>query len=350
MAAKVISIDADNIKSDVLSELKDAFFAGKIVAFPTETVYGIGVISSDAEAVKRIYAVKKRDSSKPLGIYIHSLKQLFDLCPQVDPCFRSFADTFLPGPVTVLVNDAGGKKIGIRYCDHPVLLKILESLPEVIVGTSANMSDCPACVKPQDVFRQLKDDIDYIIDGGVTKYRGESSIIDFTQTPVEIIRSGAAIEAVLDYFNTNDIAYCQKKTILVVCTGNTCRSPMVEAYVRSRLAEYAPHAFLVESCGIYAPEGVSASPDAVKVLGQAGLDISNHRSRSIEESMVRAASRIIVMTEEHKHMLRAMYPNIDMDICVLDIPDPIGRGTKIYEQTFAKIKSKIKEKFQWIIQ
>lgn len=349
MKAKVISIGTQEIDKAVLSEIRSAFIDGKIIAFPTETVYGIGALASNVEAIERIYQVKNRDTRKPLGIYIHSPEQLAQLCEKRDPVVSQFVETFLPGPVTVLLADKNAQTIGIRYPDNPVLLKILASLPEPLMGTSANLSGAPACVKPQDVYRQLKDKIDYIIDGGVTRYRTESTIIDCTQSPFEIIRTGAALDAVIDFFDTRGIAYRKKRSVLVVCTGNTCRSPMVEAYLRVKLEERAPGSFSVSSCGVYAPQDVSASPDAVKVLAEVGIDLSGHRSKPVDEDMVRAADRIIVMTDEHKHMLVSMFPHVTMDICVLDVADPIGRGINTYAQTFAEIQSKIEEHLQWIL-
>jgi protein-tyrosine phosphatase len=349
MITEVISVGKSITDNKLLKRIQEYLLNGDIISFPTETVYGLGAIGSSLVSVDALYTIKNRDRSKPLGIYIHTTGQLSDLKITTDQKLDRLINAIWPGPVTLLITNQNGDKLGIRFSENQVIHDVLQGLPTYIVGTSANMSGAPDCLTAHDVFREFNGKIPLVIDGGITKYQKASSIIDVSQEPYVILRKGAGYPELKRFLNDSKIEYTQTQSILIVCTGNTCRSPMVEAYLRKVLAEQGINGFSVKSCGVYAPLNMKASPDAVSVMQSEGMDISDHVSKNIDDDLAAEADKVLVMTGEHQFSLLSRYPQLKDKILVLDIVDPIGRGAKAYNETLNLIKAKIKENLSWIV-
>jgi len=164
---------------------------GGIVAFPTETVYGLGADASNAKAVERIYEIKGRPGSKPLTLHI-SDRTMIALagCPITDEA-RRLIDRFWPGPLTLIVRSKDSKNIGFRMPDHAVALRLIEAVRSPIVGPSANLSGQRPPVTPQEVMKVFNGVIDAVLDSGPTEIGVESTVVDITVTPPRIIREGA---------------------------------------------------------------------------------------------------------------------------------------------------------------
>lgn len=183
---------------------------GKLVAFPTETVYGLGANALDKTAVRKIFRAKGRPSDNPLIVHLFSLNQVSFVTISVPPLFWKLADAFMPGPLTVvlrrsvLVPDvvtAGLSTVGIRIPDHPVARALLEEAGVPIVAPSANLSGRPSPTRAEHVIEDLSGRIDAILTGGKCKVGLESTVLDITRRVPVILRPGAvtreAIEKVL---------------------------------------------------------------------------------------------------------------------------------------------------------
>ncbi|HOB11529.1 MAG TPA: low molecular weight protein arginine phosphatase [Syntrophomonadaceae bacterium] len=140
------------------------------------------------------------------------------------------------------------------------------------------------------------------------------------------------------------------KKVLFVCTGNTCRSPMAEAlFTRMlQLSGYPADEIRVESAGLYAWENDQATPEAIEVMSQLGIDLTGHRSRSIDDAMVQEADLILTMTRNHRDKLQELFPHLRSKIYTLaeyagqpdeEIPDPYGQNIETYQQALQQIKS-----------
>jgi L-threonylcarbamoyladenylate synthase len=173
---------------------------GGLVAYPTDTVYGLGAAFNLPGAVEKIYAAKGRSSGLPLPLLLADESQINDVSSAVPASARCFIRNFFPGALTLVVPASravpaavtgGGSTVAVRIPDHPVPVALIRGLGAPIVGTSANLSGRPSPLSAEDVYNQLSGKTDMIIDGGHCPGGRESTIVDVTgDTPV-ILREGA---------------------------------------------------------------------------------------------------------------------------------------------------------------
>jgi len=173
---------------------------GGIVAFPTDTVYGLGACISIHQAVERVYAVKERPRNMALPLLLADTSQITKVANYVPPIAWRLIDNFLPGALTIVLPKSdsvpdiitgGGVTVAIRIPAHPVPVALAKALGTPIVGTSANLSGRPSSLTADEVYSQLGNTIDLVIDGGRCPGGKESTIVDVTgETPV-ILREGA---------------------------------------------------------------------------------------------------------------------------------------------------------------
>jgi L-threonylcarbamoyladenylate synthase len=170
---------------------------GGLVAFPTDTVYGLGARAFDPRAVSRLYEAKGRTSSKAIPILISSLEQAGLVVKELPSAARVLAEEFWPGPLTIILQrrrnlplDLSAKQtVGIRIPDHPVALTLLEAAGPLAV-TSANISGKATARTANEVLKSLDGRVELILNGGTTPGGRPSSIIDCTVDPMRIVRHG----------------------------------------------------------------------------------------------------------------------------------------------------------------
>jgi len=173
---------------------------GGVIAYPTETVYGIGALATDSKAIRRVFSLKRRQESQPLSIAVSGIEMLKGVA-YVER--EDFIHRFLPGPVTVILAKkdilpdaltAGSAYVGIRYPDHPMALELI-SMTGPLVSTSANLHGEPDPVTADEV----KVDVDYVLDGGRSRYAGPSTIVDLHAN--RIVRKGVMYDEVHRYMH-----------------------------------------------------------------------------------------------------------------------------------------------------
>jgi L-threonylcarbamoyladenylate synthase len=173
--------------------------SGGLVAFPTDTVFGLGALADNVEAIKRIYAVKQRPASQAMPLLLSSLDEVDSVAVDVSETARRLMRRFWPGGLTLVVKKAawlpdvitaGGSSVAIRVPDHPVPLALIRQVGKPLVGTSANRSGEDSPLTVEEVVSQLGGKIDMIIDDGTHVLPGESTILDVTVDPPRIIRQG----------------------------------------------------------------------------------------------------------------------------------------------------------------
>ena len=172
---------------------------GGIVAFPTDTVYGLGVSAYNEPAVKRLYRLKQRPEARPLPILVADMVQMTEVAGVLPPVARKLADSFLPGALTLVLPRSarvpdvitGGKTVAVRIPAHPVAIALIRGLGSPIVGTSANLSGRPSALTAEEVYSQFGDRLGLVIDGGRCPGGRESTIVDVTGEKPRVLREGA---------------------------------------------------------------------------------------------------------------------------------------------------------------
>jgi len=199
LACRVLKCSPDSLESSVLEEAARVIRRGGLVAFPTETVYGLGADAFNGEAVKRIFMVKGRPADNPVIVHIASLEDLGLVASSIPERAWSLAERVWPGPLTIVVPrnprvpsavSGGLDTVAVRMPAHPVALGLIREAETPIAAPSANPSGKPSPVTAEHVVRDLCGGIDLVIDGGETFMGVESTVIDLTRDPPVLLRPG----------------------------------------------------------------------------------------------------------------------------------------------------------------
>ena len=204
MNTKVIKIDRDD--EEALRQAGAVLKQGGLVAFPTETVYGLGGDALNPESSRRIYAAKGRPSDNPLIVHIADMEALGPIVTEVTEEARRIAEAFWPGPLTMILpksdkvpleTTGGLRTVAVRMPSHPVAQKLIRYGGGYVAAPSANISGKPSPTLAKYVIEDMSGKIDVIIDGGQVGIGLESTIIDLTVNPPQILRPGYVTEAML---------------------------------------------------------------------------------------------------------------------------------------------------------
>lgn len=199
--------EINNIDLEVIKQASDILRDGGMVAFPTETVYGLGADALDEKASAKIYAAKGRPSDNPLIVHVADVKQLEPLVKNIPDNAVKLMDKFWPGPMTLIFEKSdivpsgttgGLQTVAIRMPNHPVALNLIKNSQVAIAAPSANTSGRPSPTTAQHVENDLSGKIDMIIDGGAVGIGIESTIVDVTVNPPMILRPGYITKKMLE--------------------------------------------------------------------------------------------------------------------------------------------------------
>ena len=195
---KILKINANNPEKDKIKASISVLKRGGTVVYPTDTVYGIGANIFDAEAVQKVYQVKKRSPLKPISTCVSKIEDIHKIA-HMDEDTEKMIEKILPGPFTVILKKkesvpsiltSGGEKIGIRIPDSKVCMELASAFP--ITTTSANISGEKIPESLDGILKQLDGGVDLILDAGVCKHGIHSTVIDMTDSP-KIVRKGAVM-------------------------------------------------------------------------------------------------------------------------------------------------------------
>jgi L-threonylcarbamoyladenylate synthase len=260
--------------------------AGNLVAFPTETVYGLGADACNADAVARIYSVKGRPADHPLIVHVASMEGLGDWAADVPGYVISLARDFWPGPMTLIMKRSelagdfvtgGQDTVGVRVPDHPVALGLLEAFARVggkgVAAPSANRFGNVSPTTAQAVANELSEylaDADQILDGGPCQVGVESTIIDCTGDVPRILRPGAVTAEMISESTGLSLGgkftYSEDDLAGITINGKAVDSPVIRVS-GSLDSHYAPVATVVLDQSPVAGQGFIAMADVATPEG-----------------------------------------------------------------------------------
>ena len=199
MNTKVVKVDREHPEREIIECAGEILKQGGLVAFPTETVYGLGGDGLNASSSEKIYAAKGRPSDNPLIIHIADMESLEEIVTQVPEEARKLADACWPGPLTMIFQKnhrvpyettGGLESVAVRMPSHPVARALIAAGGGYIAAPSANTSGRPSPTCAEHVKEDLSGRIDMILDGGEVEIGLESTIVDFTSEKPVILRPG----------------------------------------------------------------------------------------------------------------------------------------------------------------
>lgn len=199
METEILKVNPIEPEPEIIARAAEVIKAGGLVAFPTETVYGLGANALDERAVARIFAAKERPADDPIIVHIASLESLYQVVADAPPLALKLAELFWPGPLTLVLPKnqsvpdlvtAGLPTVGVRMPAHPVALALIKVSGCPIAAPSANLFGRPSPTHPSHVLEDLGGRIEVLLDAGSTFIGVESTVLDITGSVPTILRPG----------------------------------------------------------------------------------------------------------------------------------------------------------------
>jgi protein-tyrosine phosphatase len=372
MPAPIVSIfDAADYDEQIVRAQR-LLHCGGVVVLPTETVYGAAALLNQPQGRQRLADLRGGDRGRPFTVHLarrEDAAKFVDLS-QVGELGRRMMKKLWPGPVALVfdvpsalreastaalgiaqtdVYDASGS-ITLRFPDHVVTDDVLSGVAGPVALTLAGSTPGGPAWSAAAAANELGDRVDLILDAGPTRFSKPSTIIKVSGEKYQVLRSGVYDERIIDKM--------LKTTILFVCSGNTCRSPMAEALARRVLARKfeVPEAELekkginVVSAGSFAMPGARATPQGVEALREMGIDLTQHRSKPLSVELIHQADLIFTMGRAHAMQVQALVPSAAEKVATLDptgdIDDPIGGDTALYKDLAGHLQVLIERRLQ----
>ncbi len=355
MSAAVINLEYSDDPRDAIHRAVAALAQGKIVAVPTETVYGLAASALNEAAVARLFEIKGRSTTKGFALAVKSAEDALDYVPEMSPLARRLARRCWPGPVTLVLPDAHpdsvigrlpqtvqqavvqNGSVGLRVPANDIALQILRLTVGPLVLTSANRTGEAEVGDADKIADAIRQKIDLIVDAGPCRFGQSSSVVRVDANNFTVLREGVV--------NADTLQQLSQYQILFVCTGNTCRSPMAERIFQKLLSDklgckseqLAERGVQVHSAGMAAIPGGKPSREAVDILSRRGIDLDSHCSQPLTERLARFADLILTMTQGHLQSLLNQWPDAATRSFLVrtdyqDIGDPIGQPIAAYQR------------------
>jgi len=316
--------------------------SGGLVAFPTETVYGLGADAGNPEALARLARIKGKLDGKNYSLLVGSMRQAEQVAGGLSRTAQKLARMYWPGALTLVVPRAGGGNVGLRLPEHPIARSLLAECAFPIAAPNATLRINKGCdelgrvvcdgLSAEHVREAFDGKIDLVLEGGMPPRGTLSAVVEVNELGVKVQREGKLTEL--------DILLTASPTVLFVCTGNTCRSSMASAIFRAVLARRPRLDGMpvrVLSAGTNAQSGQPAHPLAITAMRESGVDMSDHRTTLLTPDMIDSADWIFTMTRAHRDSIIEFMPFCADRIQLLskdndDIAEPGGREIARYRQ------------------
>ena len=372
MQTKVIKIDSTNVDSAKIKEAASLIDNGGLVAFPTETVYGIACrVRSDS--LSKLNIVKGRNPSKYYTLHISRKSEIKKYVPSINLRASKLIDKAWPGPLTLVFNleyeDIDKQKkilekeifknlyknnsIGVRCPDNKIASMLLHETNDPVIAPSANITGKQPAFNAQEVLSQLSGKMNLLIDAGSCKYRESSTVVKIGKKGLEILRHGI--------YSKEQLYKMSVINFLFVCTGNTCRSPMAEGIFRKYLAEklqckvdqLEQVGYKITSGGVMNTKGFPASAGASEACALKGIDLSTHRNKGVSKKLIEESDYIFAMEPVHIERIIALNHDASKKCFLLasdkGIPDPIGQPQEYFNRCADMIENAVKKRISELV-
>ena len=336
-------LDAKKPAAEAIDIAADALRMGLLVAFPTETVYGLGANALNKHAVASVFLAKERPPTDPLIVHIASVDQLDEVAREIPPLARELGRRFWPGPLTLVLKKAphimdlltaGLDTVAVRVPDHPVAAALLEAAQVPIAAPSANRFSRPSPTSAQHVLDDLGDEIDIVLDAGATAIGVESSIVDLSQAEPKLLRPGGLSMEALSQVMPG-LPYAPRYL------GEDELAPAPG----SLLKHYSPRAPLL----------LFAGSDQARVMAAMKSEIANHQRVGIiagnaDASRLKSRNakieRLGKNSQESAKRLFAAMRSLDkqgVDVILARLPDKHGMGLALRDRLLRAAEGKVIE-------
>ncbi|SEO23142.1 L-threonylcarbamoyladenylate synthase [Amphibacillus marinus] len=312
---------------DSVASCAELLKAGEVVAFPTETVYGLGADASNPNAVTKIFTAKGRPADNPLIVHVSSLAQMEEYVTDIPAQARKIINTFMPGPITVILPSngviadnvtAGLATVGIRIPDHPVAQALIEATNRPIAAPSANLSGKPSPTSAIHVYQDLHGKISAILDGGSTGIGVESTVVDCTGGVPTILRPGGITREQLEIALGIDI-HVAKPDVAELPSAPGMKYKHYEPDVPLVLINGDEH-FFQEKINTYRSEG-----------RKVGILISEQLANALAADLVQVCGSRDELATVAAHLYQALrnFKTEDVDIILAEVYPETGVGEAI---------------------